>query len=130
MAKLKEWKERKLQERSKADPKSTQAPTKPAPDVPDDKTANSAEPATTVQEDATANSQQLATPVGKFDPKAIAKRARAAMDQSKAALGGDVVIPKSATEKPALNGSKLADKGKDASSGFSNGQLPIFRIFK
>jgi len=51
---------------------------------------------------------------GKFDPKVIAKRAAVAMEKSKAALGGDVVIPKSATETPHVIGSTVADSSKAA----------------
>lgn len=60
---------------------------------------------------------------GKFDPKAIAKRAAAAMDKQKAALGGDIVIPKSATEAHNVNGASLANTSKVAPASSVNGEL-------
>lgn len=51
---------------------------------------------------------------GKFDHKAIAKRAAAALEKRKAALGGDVVIPKSANETSNKPSSTVADISKAA----------------
>jgi ATP-dependent RNA helicase DDX46/PRP5 len=65
---------------------------------------------------------------GKFDPKAIAKRAAAALERERhrAALGGDVQIPtKSANEVSNVNGSTLADSSKVASSSRMNGKFQI-----
>ena len=64
---------------------------------------------------------------GKFDPKAIAKRAAAAMERHKAALGGDITIPKSASEAPNLKGSTLADNSKVAPASRVNGESLPFR---
>ena len=63
---------------------------------------------------------------GKFDPKAIAKRAAAAMDKQKSALGGDVVIPKSAQEVSNSNGAKLADNSKVAPPSSVNGKSRFY----
>ena len=57
---------------------------------------------------------------GKFDPKAIANRAREKLDKQKA-LGGDVVIPKSANATSNVNSSSLADNNKVAPTGLANG---------
>jgi len=59
---------------------------------------------------------------GKFDPKVIAKRAAAAMEKQRSALGGDVVIPKSATEASNMNGASLADSSKVALPSSVNGE--------
>ena len=62
---------------------------------------------------------------GKFDHKAIARRAAAAIEREKqkAALGGDVHIPtKSANEVSTVNGSTLADNSKVATSSRMNGE--------
>ncbi|WPG99123.1 P-loop containing nucleoside triphosphate hydrolase protein [Acrodontium crateriforme] len=61
---------------------------------------------------------------GKFDPKAIAKRAAAAMEREKKALGGEVAIPKSATEASTMNGTTLANPSKVAPARFMNGKIP------
>ncbi|KAK5120997.1 hypothetical protein LTR85_005781 [Meristemomyces frigidus] len=58
---------------------------------------------------------------GKFDHKAIAKRAAALIEKQKAALGGDVVIPKSATEASNVNVASLANNSKVAPSNSVNG---------
>ena len=67
-------------------------------------------------------SQSPAPYAGKFDPKAIAKRAAAAMERQRSALGGDVVIPKSANEASNANGASLADSSKVAPSNSVNGE--------
>ncbi|KAK5116009.1 hypothetical protein LTR62_000465 [Meristemomyces frigidus] len=49
---------------------------------------------------------------GKFDPKAIAKRAAAKLEKSRAALDGIVPLPTSATTAASHNGTSLADTKK------------------
>lgn len=62
---------------------------------------------------------------GKFDPKAVAKRAseRASdkMEKRKSKLGDDVFIPKSANDTSNVNGAKLADNSKVAPTSRVNG---------
>ncbi|TKA65332.1 hypothetical protein B0A55_10571 [Friedmanniomyces simplex] len=60
---------------------------------------------------------------GKFDPKAIAKRAAAKLEKSRAALNGDAVMPKSATEAPVKTTTSLADNSKVASANSVKGTL-------
>lgn len=69
-------------------------------------------------------SEDTAAPGKKFDHKAIAKRAAAAMEREKqkTALGGDVSIPKSTGHAPAADASKLANNTK-ATSSVANGKL-------
>ncbi|KAK1067404.1 pre-mRNA processing RNA-helicase [Friedmanniomyces endolithicus] len=53
---------------------------------------------------------------GKFDPKAIAKRAAAKLEKSRAALDANAVIPKSATEASVKTIASLANSSKVAST--------------
>ncbi|KAK4543693.1 hypothetical protein LTR36_005338 [Oleoguttula mirabilis] len=83
-----------------------------------------ASPTTTAPSSPAIQDDKPASPApyaGKFDPKAIAKRAAAAIEKQKAALGGDVVIPKSATEASNVNGAFLANNSKVAPASSVNG---------
>lgn len=92
----------------------------PATQSPANGSQSAATPATpAVKEE---GSQSPAPYAGKFDPKAIAKRAAAAMERQRSALGGDVVIPKSANEASNANGASLADSSKVAPSNSVNGE--------
>ncbi|KAK5718324.1 pre-mRNA processing RNA-helicase [Elasticomyces elasticus] len=58
---------------------------------------------------------------GKFDPKAIAKRAAAKLAQSRAALDSGAVMPKSANAATMKTSTSLADNSKVASASRVNG---------
>ncbi|KAK0974876.1 pre-mRNA processing RNA-helicase [Friedmanniomyces endolithicus] len=60
---------------------------------------------------------------GKFDPKAIAKRAAAKLEKSRAALDGNAVLPKSATEASVKTIASLANKSKVASTSSWKGAV-------
>ncbi|KAK0273861.1 pre-mRNA processing RNA-helicase [Friedmanniomyces endolithicus] len=60
---------------------------------------------------------------GKFDPKAIAKRAAAKLEKSRAALDGNAVIPKSATEASVKTTASLANNSKVASASSWKGAV-------
>lgn len=67
------------------------------------------------------NSEIPAPYAGKFDPKLIAQRAAARMQTQKAALAGDVAIPKSANAASNVNDTRAADNSKVVpSSGVSS----------
>lgn len=79
----------------------------------------------TAPDSPTADDNKPASPApyaGKFDPKAIAKRAAAKLDRSKAALDGSPAIPKSATEAFVGNGASPANSNKVAPSNDVNGK--------
>lgn len=73
-------------------------------------------PAPAPEKDVPDNAKSPAPYAGKFDPKAIAKRAASAMEKQKAALGGDVVIPKSAVAASNGSVSNVANNKKASSS--------------
>ncbi|KAK3700954.1 pre-mRNA processing RNA-helicase [Vermiconidia calcicola] len=133
LAKVEAWKkkvaEQKRQEAALNGSASPQVKTEkanaasPTPDV--GSPATLSHPATAPASPATppdgAKSASPTPYAGKFDPRAIAKRAAAAIERQKAALGGDVVIPKSANQNSNMNGANLADNSKVASGSRGNG---------
>ncbi|KAI6867680.1 P-loop containing nucleoside triphosphate hydrolase protein [Hortaea werneckii] len=130
LARVEAWK-KKMQEQKAAQATPAASAASPAVKNEDNDTASPAaqSPANGSQASATpaspgAKDDKPSSPApyaGKFDPKAIAKRAAAAMDKQKSALGGDVVIPKSAQEASNSNGAKLADNSKVAPPRSVNG---------
>lgn len=137
LARVEAWK-KKMQEQKAAQATPAAGAASPAVKNEDNDTASPAaqSPANGSQASATpaspgAKDDKPSSPApyaGKFDPKAIAKRAAAAMDKQKSALGGDVVIPKSAQEASNSNGAKLADNSKVAPPRSVNGKsrfLPL-----
>ncbi|RMY75635.1 hypothetical protein D0864_09799 [Hortaea werneckii] len=130
LARVEAWK-KKMQEQKAAQATPAASAASPAVKNEDNDTASPAaqSPANGSQASATpaspgAKDDKPSSPApyaGKFDPKAIAKRAAAAMDKQKSALGGDVVIPKSAQEASNSNGAKLADNSKVAPPSSVNG---------
>ena len=104
---------------NKPEPKSTPSPVADSP-APDD-----VAPVSPASQD-----EKPVKYAGKFDPKAIAKRAAAAMERQKAALGGDVLIPKSANGLAKANFLHLADSSAHLSNGRPNGMstLEAYRL--
>lgn len=121
-ARVEAWKKKQLLKKGVASPAAANSgAASPALDSP------AAEASKAHTQDGADDEDDNAAPLRKFDHKAIAKRAAAAMDREKqkTALGGDITIPKSATHAPVVDAHKPANQPKAMYSNVANGNNAI-----
>lgn len=117
-AKVEAWKRKQLLK------KGVDATASPTANTPGAASPAAASPSAETSSSQNGTHGEDSAPAKKFDHKAIAKRAAAAMEREKqkTALGGDVSIPKSSTHAPALDTSKLANNTKATQPNVGNGK--------
>lgn len=128
LAKLEAWKQKQAAERDRKQNEADAADSTRNLLAEIDKKAEDA-PARTIVDDAVVTAETIIedTPIpyaGKFDPKAIAKKAAAASAGSSSKLGTDLIIPESAIASASVNSHKLgpkADRPPTTTNGANGG---------